>query len=75
MNFETHQIQFEKRSTFNRALEILKKDQDEIFATYQTEDSFYDIGYSDMIITFTSRLIMNSALSHFALAKVKGIEI
>ena len=70
MNFETHQIQFKKHSTFNHALEILKKEQDEIFAAYQTEDSFYDIGHADMIITFKSRLIMNSYLFDLAVAQI-----
>ena len=69
-DFETHKIQFKKRSTFNLALEILKKQQDDIFNTYQTEDSFYDVGHADMIISFASKFIMDVVIRDLAIAQI-----
>jgi len=69
-DFETHKIQFKKRSTFNLALEILKKQQDDIFNTYQTEDSSYDVGYADMIISFASKVIMDAVIGDLAIAQI-----
>ena len=67
---DTYKIQFNKRSTFELALAIIRKEQDEIFNTYQTEDSFYDVGHSDMIITFASKLIMDIIISELSVAQI-----
>ena len=69
-DFETYKIQFKKRSTFNLALEILKKQQDDIFNTYQTEDSFYDVGHADMIVSFASKVILDAVISDLATAQI-----
>jgi hypothetical protein len=60
--FDTHAIRFNNRETFNLAVAILRKSD---FC-----DFFHDIGHSDMIITFSDKIVFDGFVSELGVHQI-----